>query len=981
MKRLFILFGILLLESSLPALDSSQGSTPITTDNPYFQLRVHRGSNIYFSVTNYGQLGSGARSLYDPDTGYPAPSAEFPAGSGIEHLFLGCIWIGAIVDDPDNPGELDTLVSVGGDGWFYNVYELIPPSAEYQSIWKEQYIGDEEYYALFCDTTVIGVTPHPVDNRPHMPLGLIISQHSLCWSTPGYDEFFIIEYAIENISDRILNDMWFGLYIDGDVFYLNENPYQPDAGAQDDLNGLYEYGDNDIAWIADKDGTPYDGIYTDSSDTGLLGMSLLHSSTPGLQTNFNWWISNVDAQYDWGPQHQANYDIWGDFPQGGKGTPTSDVAKYQVMANVECDYDQAYSALDWTDDGWIENNFFNPENLADGFETRYLLSFGPLNLDIGEIETLTFAYAGGNNFHTDPLNYETNLRFHTDDSLYINQYYQNLDFSDLLAKVDSASHYYQIGLQNIPIGHPSDFSISDWDSNRVTLRWQPRAHPLLYEYRIYRGTEPGIYDSLEITPAAFTDSVFLDSSVEDNTFYCYVIASANIHGIEGERSAEINVNTGQPSIPTGLIAEQGNSEVLLSWNHNPEPDIAGYIIYRCRFEIDIVDTLIFDEMTDTVLTNSYRDGGLVNGARYWYKIKAYDTYSIESFFTEPVYQIPMGFDSGILFIHGTIDNPQYNPDFDSMVVFYLDLLENCPYQYVYTANGPTTIQDLAPYPVVWWCNDIVIAGNHFCHGYLGLFEGYLCAGGKLIVSGIRNIATINNDTAYFRNIEFQHDYLNLSAFATPSFRTSEFIGAESNSPSFPAFEVDSVKAERLNMPGDPESEGRLFGVGALVPRDTSEVIYKYNAVNPDTSDFHGRPVGIIHHGENYSTAVLEFPLYYIDDEQLAFQIFNRILHEFGMVGIDDDPQVSLPEKTALFQNYPNPFNANTIIKYELAEPANVRIDIYNILGQKMTTLVDDFCQAGRHSIIWHAGNLPSGIYFARLAHKEKAENIKMLLLK
>lgn len=98
-----------------------------------------------------------------------------------------------------------------------------------------------------------------------------------------------------------------------------------------------------------------------------------------------------------------------------------------------------------------------------------------------------------------------------------------------------------------------------------------------------------------------------------------------------------------------------------------------------------------------------------------------------------------------------------------------------------------------------------------------------------------------------------------------------------------------------------------------------------------------------------------------------------------MTGIDNKP--TLPSGTELISCYPNPFNPVTTIKYELAKPSEVTIDIYDILGRKVESLKPGLQQAGSRSITWDAGGLPSGVYFAKLMHNKESAILKMILLK
>ncbi|OQY71381.1 MAG: hypothetical protein B6D44_13100 [Ignavibacteriales bacterium UTCHB2] len=68
----------------------------------------------------------------------------------------------------------------------------------------------------------------------------------------------------------------------------------------------------------------------------------------------------------------------------------------------------------------------------------------------------------------------------------------------------------------------------------------------------------------------------------------------------------------------------------------------------------------------------------------------------------------------------------------------------------------------------------------------------------------------------------------------------------------------------------------------------------------------------------------------------------------------------------LAQNYPNPFNPSTNIKYSVPEYANIRLSIYNLLGQVVNTLINSNYTAGNHTVSFNANGLNSGIYFYKI---------------
>ena len=80
-------------------------------------------------------------------------------------------------------------------------------------------------------------------------------------------------------------------------------------------------------------------------------------------------------------------------------------------------------------------------------------------------------------------------------------------------------------------------------------------------------------------------------------------------------------------------------------------------------------------------------------------------------------------------------------------------------------------------------------------------------------------------------------------------------------------------------------------------------------------------------------------------------------------------------------NSPNSFNPETQIRYELSDPSHVRLAVYNSVGQKIASLVDDYVDAGANAVAWNAHGMPSGIYFYRLEAGNSAQTGRMLLLK
>ena len=89
----------------------------------------------------------------------------------------------------------------------------------------------------------------------------------------------------------------------------------------------------------------------------------------------------------------------------------------------------------------------------------------------------------------------------------------------------------------------------------------------------------------------------------------------------------------------------------------------------------------------------------------------------------------------------------------------------------------------------------------------------------------------------------------------------------------------------------------------------------------------------------------------------------------------------IPGAFVLFQNYPNPFNPSTTISYSIAKAGEVKLNVYDIIGNKVASVVDENKPAGSYTVQFNAVALPSGIYFYRLESQGYSDTKKFILLK
>jgi hypothetical protein len=99
------------------------------------------------------------------------------------------------------------------------------------------------------------------------------------------------------------------------------------------------------------------------------------------------------------------------------------------------------------------------------------------------------------------------------------------------------------------------------------------------------------------------------------------------------------------------------------------------------------------------------------------------------------------------------------------------------------------------------------------------------------------------------------------------------------------------------------------------------------------------------------------------------------------MALEDMTMFGVPKEYRLDQNYPNPFNPNTKIRFGLPKAGVVTVELYNILGQRVVTILNEHKIAGYHVIDFNASHLPSGIYFYRINSSNFNDVKKMVLLK
>ena len=139
---------------------------------------------------------------------------------------------------------------------------------------------------------------------------------------------------------------------------------------------------------------------------------------------------------------------------------------------------------------------------------------------------------------------------------------------------------------------------------------------------------------------------------------------------------------------------------------------------------------------------------------------------------------------------------------------------------------------------------------------------------------------------------------------------------------------------------------------------------------------------------NYAGQSITIQFYITYGDPGLWQDYGMFLDNVSVrapVGISDDPMI-IPLASKLHANYPNPFNPTTTISFDTPKDGNVQIDIFNIKGQKVKSLVNDHFAPGTHKVVWNGTddqgqNVGSGIFFYRMKSEGYETNRKMILMK
>ena len=188
------------------------------------------------------------------------------------------------------------------------------------------------------------------------------------------------------------------------------------------------------------------------------------------------------------------------------------------------------------------------------------------------------------------------------------------------------------------------------------------------------------------------------------------------------------------------------------------------------------------------------------------------------------------------------------------------------------------------------------------------------------------------------------------------------------------------------------SSGRPFlgiclGLHALFDRSEEAPAVKGLGIIPGFVKKFDIDLSVPHIGWNGLNVKKEKPLSgQLDDLQfynvaLSAEEIKAMYDGYGIVSSLSSETGTIPQEYSLKQNYPNPFNPETKIEFSLEKPGKTTLTIFNSLGQRIATLLDENLVAGVHTATFQAQNLASGVYFYRVESGKFVQVNKMVLIK
>ena len=416
---------------------------------------VHNQGKLQMTLSNVGVIGDvGGEYWPDPLTGTMISNTVYPRNSGIEWgLGAGPI-VGGVIDRDTQVTAWEFLPDEPPDNQFrYETIDITSPMYSPQA---------HSEFDIICQYNDSIDDPREVPSN-HRPLNIRIKQRSMAWSASNIDDFIIFDLEISNIGSKVIRHgyagveghFWVRHVEDGwsNGFGLNRNL----AGSIDAYGSVVTCGVPDSQFICygmSVDGRPGAGVWDRLSLVDAMGVTIL--GQPGLDgtTSFSWRVSGRPP--DWsefipvkqGDSWKVNWQYKGDKNW------------YYLLSSGRTAYDEMFTAVNHTDDGW-EPPPPDATEIASGLWPNLLLGVGPFDLGPGQKAHFTYAIVGGENVHVNPTDFANYW-----DPYNPELYYSKLDFTELATNARWAKWVFDNpGVDSDGDGYFGKFRVCDGDTS------------------------------------------------------------------------------------------------------------------------------------------------------------------------------------------------------------------------------------------------------------------------------------------------------------------------------------------------------------------------------------------------------------------------------------------------------------------------------------------------------------------------------------
>lgn len=542
------------------------------------------------------------------------------------------------------------------------------------------------------------------------------------------------------------------------------------------------------------------------------------------------------------------------------------------------------------------------------------------------------------------------------------------DTTDTQASIDMNNGVYKIGYrvfdsdQTTPVTDMQMSYVFDhlYSSSIINRVYALGSNTSTYKYIVTNTeTRDKYWDTSSLAPGDYSVAIFTfdTKNNSDTTFFPVTV---------------MEQDTSPPTPPHLTFVGERNDSLVIDWQPNTEPDLAGYRLY---FSYDRTDwTLSKDESELGPETTHYAIPGYPNDIDIYFYLTAVDNAPLPNA-SQPSdkYGLRLSSDYSVLLVDGFNRTTGIWPhQSHSFAAQYGHILDSLGVGFHTASSKAIDSGYVSPdaYPSVIW-----MEGDNeqtFSSSEREQLRQYLEGGGQLMASGafISKDLGLSSDTGAQ---SFLHNYLRAN-FGEIIRQPYSFAGVAST-----LFSGVTGTIDTTDFP--------LDSLSTIVPANDATASLQLSSGETIGNQYEGTfGTGTI----SGKVVVSSIPLFVIANGAIEAQILQAVLGYFGLIPTEivQSDHGNLPEQYDVSAAYPNPFNSTTSFRVSVTQPVRLRYAVFDILGRKVFSQEKPIASAGVYDIHWDASSFASGVYLleVRLINRENHSIVhtfrdKMLLLK